>query len=88
MAQRRLATLVLLLASGVVFADDEETLKLLEQASVEQGGRGAIIELEEEEKSATSKAPRNRSGGKQVELIIGGSGEDGVAKRGALVIEE
>ncbi|NKB38271.1 MAG: hypothetical protein GKR93_14090 [Gammaproteobacteria bacterium] len=93
MIERRLAILLGLLSSGGLFADDAETLKLLENASVEAGGKGAIIELEEEKStgsktSKTSKTSRKQYGGKQIELIIGGNGEDGVAKRGALVIEE
>ena len=87
MTKRELVFLILILGSNAVLADDAETLKLLEQASAEAGGKGAIIELEEE-KSTTSRSPSKQYGGKQIELIIGGNGEDGVAKRGALVIEE
>ncbi len=87
MTERGLAILLLLLGSGSALADDAETLKLLEQASAEAGGKGAIIELEED-KSKTSGTPRKQYGGKQIELIIGGSSDKGVAKRGSLVIEE
>ena len=40
-------------------------------------------------RSATSSANQTapRSGGKQVELIVGGQGEDGIAKRGELSVE-
>lgn len=50
-------------------------------------GKGVIIELEEN-KPEDPPIQKGNAGRKQVELIVGGQGEDGVAKRGALIIED
>ncbi len=71
---------------GSLIADDADTLMLLEELAAQQG-KGVIIELEDE-KPAGSAEKKKKSRGKQVELIVGGQGEDGIAKRGALIIED
>ena len=80
---------------GLVHADEEELV--LEDASL-QHGKSVIIELEEESADAKEESglqpvkksaeKKKKSGQRQVELIIGGQGEDGVAKRGKLIIDD
>lgn len=50
-------------------------------------GKGVIIELDDKN-AGKSGAKKKKSGDKMIELIVGGQGEDGVAKRGALFIEK
>ena len=87
--------LLLMWKFGLVHADEEELV--LEDASL-QHGKSVIIELEEESADAkeesglqpvkNSAEKKKKSGKRQVELIIGGQGEDGVAKRGKLIIDD
>jgi len=57
------------------------------EAQAEQPGGGVVIEYKEqvENRSAVEESEKHSttsgSGGTSVELIVGGSGEDGVAKR-------
>lgn len=76
-----------LLSPAALQADDEETLRLYQELAAEQGG-GVVLELEEESESASPPRSRSATGGKQVELIVGGQGENGIAKRGELHIEK
>lgn len=87
--------LLLMWKSGLVHADEEELV--LEDASLAHG-KSVIIELEEESADAkeesglqpvkNSAEKKKKSGKREVELIIGGQGEDGVAKRGKLIIDD
>ncbi len=87
--------LLLMWGPGLVHADEEELV--LEDASLAHG-KSVIIELEEESADAkeesglqpvkNSAEKKKKSGKRQVELIIGGQGEDGVAKRGKLIIDD
>ncbi len=89
-------TLCLLLMWGPGLVHAEEEL-VLEDASLAHG-KSVIIELEEESADAkeesglqpvkNSAEKKKKSGKRQVELIIGGQGEDGVAKRGKLIIDD
>ena len=78
---------LLLFVSGLsaVIAEEKDDLVLEEEAT--QQGKGVIIELEEK-KPDEPAARKNKSARKQIELIVGGQGEDGVARRGALIIED
>jgi hypothetical protein len=92
---RTLCLVLFVLGHNLVNADEQNLV--VDDAGLQQG-KGVIIEFEEEtglEAELTDKTPvnrveekKNRPGGKRVELIVGGQGEDGVAKRSQLVIDE
>ena len=88
---------LLLFVSGHTLAFAEEQDLIIEDSEIQQG-KGVIIELEDDtglpdertDKKTINKVTgsKNKSGRKQIELIVGGQGEDGVAKRGSLVIDD
>ncbi|MFT5350454.1 MAG: hypothetical protein ACI909_000462 [Planctomycetota bacterium] len=93
----RLSLYLLLIVSGpgFVYADDQDLM--LEEPDPAKG-KGVIIELEEEGSGRTEKASdssvvattnkKKKEGKRRIELIVGGQGEDGVAKRSSLIIDE
>ena len=92
MLRQNILYLVLLLTSSFCLAEDEQLI--LDEADVETG-KAVIIELEPEDVSETSleqtkKTARKNKNPKirQIELIVGGQGEDGIAKRGNLIIND
>ena len=83
-------SVLLILASTFCQAEEEDLI--LENAGT-GSGKGVIIELEENNKEEDSledlsqAAEEKRNPKKRrIELIVGGQGEDGVAKRGNLII--
>ena len=88
---------LLLFFFGLSLAFAEEQDFIFDDIELQQG-KGVIIELEDDtaladeqpNKTAANKVAgsKNKYGRKQVELIIGGQGEDGVAKRGTLIIDD
>ena len=95
MTRKTLCLLLCVWGYGLVHAEEEELV--LEEASL-QHGKSVIIELEEEATEAVEETKlkpvkktaekKKKSGKRQVELIVGGQGEDGVAKRGKLIIDD
>ena len=95
MKQTSLCLLLFVLGHTLVHAEEQELV--LEEPGL-QHSKGVIIELEEEssgQEEKTSKRParkfaeKNKKAGKrQVELIVGGQGEDGIAKRSSLIIND
>lgn len=77
-------------ADGVVVSDPaDQAGKRTPQETATARGKSVIIELEDNNAGApVAKEKKKKSGGKTVELIVGGQGENGVAKRGALIIEK
>jgi len=75
----------------------EEQELVLEDASPEHG-KSVIIELEDGnpgQTDGTDKKPlkkiadeKKKPGRRQIELIVGGQGEDGVAKRSKLIVND
>jgi hypothetical protein len=88
---------LLLFISGHTLAYAEEQDLIIDDTELQQG-KGVIIELEDNtdlrdelgDKTASDRAAKSKkkSGRKQIELIVGGQGEDGVAKRGSLIIDD
>jgi len=90
-----MCALLFFFGQSVVFAEEQG---LIIDEPERQQGKGVIIELEDgatlpDEQSnneTINKAAgsKYKYGRKQIELIVGGQGQDGVAKRGSLIIEE
>ncbi len=78
---------LLLSVSGLHIAVAEDSDDLILEEDTTQEGKGVIIELEDEE-PGKPVAKKKNTGRKQVELIVGGQGEDGIAKRGTLKVED
>ncbi len=83
----RWALFLLLFVSGLSAVIGGEKDDLVRNEEATQQGKGVIIELEEK-KSDKAADRKNTTGRKQVELIVGGQGEDGVARRGTLKVED
>ncbi len=77
--------LLLILEPSVVVAEETDEL-ILEEAATEED-KGVIIELEEEKPEGPASMKKT-TGSKRIELIVGGQGDRGVAKRSALIIEK
>jgi hypothetical protein len=92
---RTLCLVLFVLGHSLVNADEQDLM--VDDAELQQG-KGVIIELEEETALAeeeTTKTPvnkvtetKNLRNKKRVELIVGGQGDNGVAKRSTLVIDD
>ncbi len=78
---------LLLSVSGLHVAMAENSDDLILEEATTQEGKGVIIELEEEDPGKPAAKKKN-TGRKQVELIVGGQGEDGIAKRATLKVED
>ena len=95
MTRKTLCLLLCVWGYGLVHAEEEELV--LEEASLRHG-KSVIIELEEEATEAVEETKlkpvkktaekKKKSGKRQVELIVGGQGEDGIAKRSKLIVND
>ncbi len=98
MATRQLIGLFLLMLGAMIcYAEDESTDVL--EIETETTGSGLVIELEaggfsDEEINTETKSPaasvntRQRSKNAGVEMIVGGQGQDGVAKKKIVFIKD
>ena len=86
----RLIIAIVLLAGasrGVPAQQEQDSVKVPEQQ--QRGGAGVVIEYRQQQKQTDAGAPEQQAqanadpeaAGSSVELIVGGSAEDGVAKR-------
>ena len=82
---------ILLILVSVFCQAGEEVLILNDPGA--ESGKGIIIELDEEntekdslEKPNQAAAEKHGPKKQRIELIVGGQGEDGVSKRGNLII--
>ena len=96
MMRKTFCLLLFISGFGVALAEEEDQISKGDAGLAP--GKSVVIEFEEDSPKPvdeTSRKPANKfgakkkeSGRREVELIVGGQGEDGVAKHGKLVIDD
>ena len=71
-----------------VYANEAAEELILDEEPLEQPGNGVVIELDHETVDKQKPAPRKTTGAKRVEMIVGGQGDQGIAKRNTLKVED
>ena len=73
---------------GVSANEAGEELILDEELVEQQSGNGVVIELDHAAVVEPKPVSKRKAGPRRVEMIVGGQGDQGVAKRNTLKVED